>query len=405
MHRYLIVNELHFKIAKRILHCGALMGLCGISSLRGASPTPPMPSAPSASPTPPAVPTATTSTTPPGSPEEPLTGPGGREIRHAAVMAESHGAGAQGYWLFEPAQPAPDKAPLIVFNHGWAAMDPRIYQAWINHLVERGNIVVFPNYQDSILTLPKDFTPNAVTAVRDAIHTLQNVPGHVKPQMDKFAIVGHSMGGVISANMASLCKAQGLPAPCAVMCVEPGKTWGGPPWATIQLEDLSQIPSNTLLLTVTGDQDQLVGDTDAKKIFKESTQVLPANKNYVTLVSDDHGLPALKANHMAPVAFAPLPGEKQQAVSGQGDLATAKPQQGSNESDTARGGLDFFGITGRTIDALDYYGTWKLLDGLTDAAFYGKNRNYALGNTQQQRFMGTWSDGVPVKELRVTEKP
>ena len=40
-----------------------------------------------------------------------------------------------------------------------------------------------------------------------------------------------------------------------------------------------------------------------------------------------------------------------------------------------------------------------------DAAFNGKNREYALGNTPQQRFMGLWSDGVPVKELKVTDKP
>jgi hypothetical protein len=51
------------------------------------------------------------------------------------------------------------------------------------------------------------------------------------------------------------------------------------------------------------------------------------------------------------------------------------------------------------------YGLWKLFDGLSDAAFFGKNREYALGNTPQQRFMGKWSDGVPVKELVVTDKP
>jgi hypothetical protein len=57
------------------------------------------------------------------------------------------------------------------------------------------------------------------------------------------------------------------------------------------------------------------------------------------------------------------------------------------------------------INALDYYGTWKLFDALCDAAFTGKNREYALGNTPQQRFMGLWSDGTPVKELIVTDKP
>jgi hypothetical protein len=57
------------------------------------------------------------------------------------------------------------------------------------------------------------------------------------------------------------------------------------------------------------------------------------------------------------------------------------------------------------VNALDYYGLWKLLDALCDAAFYSRNREYALGNTAKQRFMGTWSDGVPVRELIVTNKP
>ena len=52
-------------------------------------------------------------------------------------------------------------------------------------------------------------------------------------------------------------------------------------------------------------------------------------------------------------------------------------------------------------NALDWYGYWKFLDALCDAAFTGKNREYALGNTPQQRFMGTWSDGVPVKAPEV----
>jgi len=54
---------------------------------------------------------------------------------------------------------------------------------------------------------------------------------------------------------------------------------------------------------------------------------------------------------------------------------------------------------------LDYYALWKLFDGLCDEAFYSTNREFALGNTPQQRFMGKWSDGVAVKELFITDKP
>ena len=317
-------------------------------------------------------------------PEQPQSGPGGADVTHVEMSVELHGSGARAYWLFEPAKPIPLSCPLIVFNHGWAAMDPSLYKAWIDHLVGRGNIIVFPLYQDTLFTAAKDFTPNAIAAVQDAIHILQNEPGHVKPQLDKVAIVGHSMGGVISANMAAQWKVAGLPFPRAVMCVEPGITWGSTNWIHIQLADLSQIPAQTLLLSVAGDRDKLVSDIDAKRIFNESTQVSSTNKNYITLVSDDYGKPSLSADHLAPLAL----GTISQAAETNSKMTNSIHKE-----------------TISTLNALDFYGTWKLFDGLTDAAFYNRNRNYALGNTPEQRFMGVWSDGVSVKELKVTNRP
>ena len=58
-----------------------------------------------------------------------------------------------------------------------------------------------------------------------------------------------------------------------------------------------------------------------------------------------------------------------------------------------------------SVDAMDYYCTWKLIDALTDYAFYGINEGYCLGNTSEQRNMRHWSDGTPVKELVVTDTP
>ena len=46
-----------------------------------------------------------------------------------------------------------------------------------------------------------------------------------------------------------------------------------------------------------------------------------------------------------------------------------------------------------------------IFDALCDAAFFGRNREYALGGGPEQRFMGKWSDGTPVKELVVTDRP
>lgn len=318
--------------------------------------------------------------TPPG---QPTSGPGGSDAPYGKAVARHYGTAARAYWLFEPAAPAAASAPVIIFNHGWSAMEPRVYGLWIEHLVKRGNIVIYPVYQDSLRTPMADFTPNAIAAVLDAIQRLNAEPGHTRPQLDKVALAGHSMGGIVSANMAALWAGAGLPRPRAVMCAEPGKTWGPMKAMNVKLEDLSHIPKETLLLCLVGDSDNIVGSTDAKRIFRESTSVPLENKNFVTMVSDAHGLPALSAGHMAPIAlggsFGPGGG-------------------GSGGALASRGGM--FGV-----DALDFYGTWKLLDALTDAAFYGRNRNVALGNTPEQRFMGRWSDGVAVKEMLVTTDP
>ena len=54
---------------------------------------------------------------------------------------------------------------------------------------------------------------------------------------------------------------------------------------------------------VAGDQDGLVRDTDAKRIYYESTRIPEANKDFILLVSDSHGTPPLLASHRAPTAM------------------------------------------------------------------------------------------------------
>ena len=58
-------------------------------------------------------------------------------------------------------------------------MNPLYYGAWLDHLVKRGNIVVYPRYQATLLTGISEFTPNTMHAVKDAVSRLKNEPGHV----------------------------------------------------------------------------------------------------------------------------------------------------------------------------------------------------------------------------------
>ncbi len=327
-------------------------------------------------------------------PSQPQTGPGGKQYTHTSVTKNRYGKGGEEYWLFEPDSPKPRTAPVIVFLHGWGGMNPLYYGAWVDHLVKRGNIVVYPRYQAGLLTPITEFTPNTIAAVKDALKRLQTEPGHIKPDLNKFATVGHSVGGILAASVAALADESNLPRVRAVMSVEPGITESP---INIPLADLKKILPETLLLAIAGDQDSLVRDTDAKRIYYESTRVPANNKDFILLITDMHGTPSLQASHRAPTAM------------------DKSYDSGEGVSGAPAGTPDRIGDTPQVsrrvrpetmlVNALDFYGTWKLFDALCDAAFNGKNREYALGNTPQQRFMGVWSDGVPVKELKVTDKP
>ncbi|MGA1876344.1 MAG: alpha/beta fold hydrolase, partial [bacterium] len=296
-------------------------------------------------------------------PEQPLEGPGGQDYFHNKVIKSKYGMGPSGYYIFEPGDPRPDTAPLIILIHGFTAVTPSAYEAWIDHLVKKGNIVVYPVYQ-FIIDASHRFPKNTINATLSAIEELQT-GDHVRPDLDRFAAVGHSMGGILAADLAALAEESGLPMVKAVMSVQPGVS-PMPPMA-----DLSKIPADTLLLSVVGDADIIARTKDAKKIYRESTQVPPENKDYIIMSSDRNGRSSLLADHFAPVCIGTLGGH-----------------------------MPMFGV-----DALDYYCLWKLFDALTDAAFYGLNREYALGNTPEQRYMGEWSDGTPVKEMIVTDNP
>src|SRR5678816_3915646 len=137
-------------------------------------------------------------------PSQPQTGPGGKQYTHASVTKNRYGKGGQEYWIYEPDSPKPRTAPVIVFLHGWGGMNPMYYGAWIDHLVKRGNIVIYPRYQANLLTPIKDFTPNTISAVKDAVNRLKTGKGHATADFIRFAAVGHSLGGLLAATVAAL---------------------------------------------------------------------------------------------------------------------------------------------------------------------------------------------------------
>jgi predicted esterase len=298
----------------------------------------------------PAAPSPTRTVAPPAQPRQ---GPGGSQRRHAKVRTTQVGGSPGSVTIFEPQAPTPRSAPVVGFTQG---VEPQDYQGWIDHLVGRGSIVVFQNQPFDTVEL-SERRKGPLAGLRAAVRALAR-PGHVRPQWDHLVLVGHSVGGNMAAQLAADSATQHLPRPSALLVLQP------------RLEDraslrvLGGIAASTRVLVLASDRDDRVGQDGPKALWAALAKIPAARKDYVLVKSDQHGTPPLVADH-----FLTLSG------------------------------------SGYPPDALDFYGPWKLLDALQDCAIAQQECRVALGGTTEQRFMGRWSDGVPVTPLQVTDTP
>jgi acetyl esterase/lipase len=282
---------------------------------------------------------------------------------HTTINRQEFGCGAQSYWLFEPAEPKPPVAPVLVFLHGWYAYNPVAYGAWIEHLVRSGQTVVFPRYQADRFTPPADFLDNSLAAVRDALDVLETSPVHVRPDRRRFALLGHSAGGNLSAQMAAVAAERGLPPPRAIVAMMPGEI------VPSREPSLAKIPAATLLLVVAAEDDRIVGDLRAREIFAEATAIPASRKKFVLYRTDLHGW--LVADHFAPTAAS----------------------HGFNDGEGYLLNLQF--LRGR-VDAFDQAGFWRMADATIQAAFQGRTLDEATDHGALFRRLGYWSDGRAV---------
>lgn len=312
--------------------------------------------------------------TEPRAPAQPTTGPGGSSIRFARVVHRKLGEQPTGGWLFLPANPdgsvpVTEPLPLVLFFHGYTALNPTTYLSWINHLALNGAAVFYPDYQNENFGVqnPDNYLPQALRGVRllmDQVGT-----GDLPPvDTDRVTAVGHSLGGVLAANYTAIAADHGVPVPGVLMPVEPGGCTGcgdtgdrlGAP-----VINLGAIPATVLALVIAGEDDTVVEDIAAKVIWDRLQHLPRDQRDFVVFQSDSHGQPPLIADHLM-------------------------PQTSGAFSER---------------DAFDYHGLWKLLDGLMACAFNGEWCDVALGGTDAQRSLGNWSDGTPVAPLLVTDNP
>lgn len=305
-------------------------------------------------------------------PEQPLSGPGGRNYPHDDIRVTERADKPDGFWLFEPASPVPDSAHVVVFLHGYGAINPMIYGDWLEHLVRKGNIVIYPRYQKKIFPpRTRRFAEQAVTGIQNALDTLSN-GHHSFPITQYFSLTGHSYGGALAANLSANYKEYQLPKPVAVLLCSPGTG----PFKGALLDSYEDIPAETKLLVMISEKDKTVGDKLGKKIFATATNTI--DKHLILQLQDRRFKDRdIRAGHNESYSINP------KFDFGKRTIVTRRAAKTSR------------------LDPVDYFGYWKFLDALHSCTRAGHYCNYALGNTFEQAFMGYWSDGMTVKPLKI----
>lgn len=313
--------------------------------------------------------------------QQPVSGPGGSDYSNDDIRVSSGGIGDDAWFVFEPISPQPKTAPLAIIMHGYFEFSGYdTMHALIEHTVRKGYVVIYPRWQTSPVTPcpgPASIEPciaSAVAGIHGALDYLKADPSRVQPELDRTSYFGFSFGGIVTANMLNRWKSLELPEPRVMMLDDPHD--GGYTGAREPALDhfLDGIPSTTLAYCHSGahgvfddaytglggqltDLGQPKQDGSCNQVFSRLTSIPDGRKSLVLTSEDNYGSPALTSDH---------------------GVCTSTP-----------------------TDAYDWGFCWRAWDALKDCADTGNNCEYALGDTPKNRYIGTWSDGVPIIGLKV----
>ncbi|MEO0474912.1 MAG: alpha/beta fold hydrolase [Planctomycetota bacterium] len=296
--------------------------------------------------------------TPPG---QPTQGPGGSDYPIERVKATSYGEPGDGYWILEPRQRDEQARPVVLFVHGFGATHYNIYEAWITHLVRRGNVVVYPRYHAGGIVDPKTFTETAARAAAEALARCDGKK-HALVDTDTLTMVGHSLGGTIIANLAARPEHYNLPTPKALMLLTPGDTRSDKGLGALFpkiTEDHSTIKHGTLMLIVDAEGDYFVSPKAGQRILDNAKVIGKQDKRRLLMQTDAHGEPSIVSDHMLPLGWT------------------------TNQASQGR------------VNTYDY-ALWRWFDAMQSAVLGDEaKRELVFGEAAMD--LGTWSDGTPVR--------
>jgi hypothetical protein len=212
--------------------------------------------------------------------------PTGKAIVVDGGTATPYGRGAGRVWVFEPT--GVEVESVVVYVHGWGANLPfEWHQAWLEHLLARGNAVLFPEYQDGVddafVVAPYDLR----SGLRLGFRALQerDVP---------VVAAGFSIGASLAFVYAKRAELWSIPAPRAVYSVFPVD-----PVLIDPNLDVSGLHDTRIVLLV-GDRDDVVGRSGGDAFWSMLRSVPVGEKEYRVIRTTDD----LLADHEAPTYVA-----------------------------------------------------------------------------------------------------
>jgi hypothetical protein len=253
-------------------------------------------------------------------------------------------------------------SPVIFISHSFLTANVKNYEGLIEHLVSRGYCAVFVNsiavHPSTDIRFRYDVLMSGFLEATDLIKT--------KIDTTRIGFIGYGFSAGAFPSIA--------------FDFVKNRNWGhngsflflSEPWymRNISRDELAEYPQNIQMIVELYEHDRYNDWRIGQEIFN-AIHIPDSNKNLIILRSDKHGSNRLKSSIFT--------------------FCSHKNRSGR-----------------KRIDALDIYGVYRLVDALAESSF-DKNpeaRKVALGtNSAEQRFMGTWSDGTPIKELISTNRP
>ena len=211
-------------------------------------------------------------------------GGGGSDYPDKATEAGPFVKGPKGAWLFRPAGKPKN---VVVYFHGQGGpveATPKNHRAWIDHLVDRGSVVVYPRYELNYEIDPMLFALQGVT------RALKGVDVKGLPVL----AIGYSRGGAMAVEYGAVAPGNDVPVPDRIMSVFPASLGN-----ERRIINLSTLKGSTRLLIQVGTDDTVVDGAGARALLQRLQQSgFPGENIKVDVVRSKIGF---SSDHFAPL--------------------------------------------------------------------------------------------------------